>query len=407
MYKLLEGLTVIEATSFVASPSAGLYLAQLGAEVIRIDQIGGGPDYHRWPKAEDGSSFYWEGLNKSKKSLAVDYRSAEGRELVQKLATARGENCGILLTNFPADGFLSYETLKALRDDVIVARVMGQANGGPAFDYTVNCAIGYPQITGPASLGDEPVNHVMPAWDLLAGAYASFSLIAAERHRRLTGSGNEIRIPLTDLGIATIGNLGQIGEIMMTGENRPRYGNDVYGVFGRDFVTADGRRIMIMAISARQWRGLVNALDISEEVERIETARGVSFAKDEGVRFEHRDVLAPLVEGKVAARQFSELTQVFDKTGACWGAYQTMKEAVHDGALVKDNPIFSTIEHPSGHSYPAAGSIATIPDEARGAPIAAPKLGQDTRDTLGDLLGYSTTKTDDLIERNIVSVASE
>ena len=108
------------------------------------------------------------------------------------------------MTNFPADGFLSYDTLKALREDVIVARVMGQANGGPAFDYTVNCAIGYPQITGPASLGDEPVNHVMPAWDLLAGAYASFSLVAAERHRRLTGVGNEIRIPLTDLGIATI-----------------------------------------------------------------------------------------------------------------------------------------------------------------------------------------------------------
>ena len=101
------------------------------------------------------------------------------------------------------------------------------------------------------------------------------------------------------------------------------------------------------------------------------------------------------------------MTQAFDRTGACWGAYQTMKDAVHDADLVKDNPIFSTIEHPSGRSYPAAGAIATIPNEARGAPIAAPQLGRDTRETLGDLLGYSRATTDDLIERNIVSVAGE
>ena len=166
MYNLLKGLRVIEATSFVASPSAGLYLAQLGAEVIRVDQIGGGPDFNRWPKAENGASFYWEGLNRAKKSITVDYRSQEGRQLVQRLATAPGKDRGILLTNFPVNGFLSHDTLKAMREDVIVARVMGQANGGPAFDYTVNCAIGYPQITGPQSLGEEPVNHVLPAWDL-------------------------------------------------------------------------------------------------------------------------------------------------------------------------------------------------------------------------------------------------
>ena len=66
---------------------------------------------------------------------------------------------------------------------------MGRADGGPALDYTVNCAVGYPQITGPASLGDEPVNHVLPAWDLLTGAYAAFALLAAERHRREAGAG--------------------------------------------------------------------------------------------------------------------------------------------------------------------------------------------------------------------------
>ena len=89
MYRLLAGLRIIEASSFVASPSAGLYLAQMGAEVIRVDSIGGGPDFHRWPKSREGASFYWEGLNKGKKSVALDLSGAEGRELLARLATRR------------------------------------------------------------------------------------------------------------------------------------------------------------------------------------------------------------------------------------------------------------------------------------------------------------------------------
>ena len=82
MYKLLEGLTIIECSSFVASPSAGLYLSQMGADVIRIDPIGGGPDFKRWPVSRDGDSFYWEGLNKGKRSVTVNIRRDEGRDIV-------------------------------------------------------------------------------------------------------------------------------------------------------------------------------------------------------------------------------------------------------------------------------------------------------------------------------------
>ena len=185
----------------------------------------------------------------------MNYGAPEGRELAQRLAAAPGENAGILLTNFPVDGFLSYDNLKDLRPDVIVARIMGQANGGPALDYTVNSALGVPQMTGPASLGDQPVNHVLPAWDLLCGAYASFAILAAERRRRLTGEGGDVCIPLQDIGTAAISSLGQIAEVLYNDDNRERLGNVVYGAFGRDFVTGDGRRLMIMAITPRQWRG--------------------------------------------------------------------------------------------------------------------------------------------------------
>src|SRR5579864_3774337 len=142
MYNILRSMRVVEAASFVAAPSAGLYLAQMGADVIRVDQSGGGPDFNRWPKAPNGSSLYWEGLNKGKRSLALNLSKKEGRELLQDLVTAPGDNGGLFLTNFPVSGFLSHETLAVRRADLITARVMGQADGGPALDYTVNCALG-------------------------------------------------------------------------------------------------------------------------------------------------------------------------------------------------------------------------------------------------------------------------
>lgn len=392
MYQLLSGLRIIEASSFVASPSAGLYLAQLGAEVIRVDNIGGGPDFNRWPKTNEGNSLYWEGLNRAKKSVAVNMRTDEGKALIQRLATAPGANAGVLLTNFPLGGFLSYENLKAKRDDVIVARVMGQANGGPALDYTVNCALGLPYMTGPQELGDEPVNHVLPAWDLLAGAYAAFALMAAERKRNMTGAGGEVRIPLADLGITSIANMGQIAEVLYNDESRKRHGNEIYGAFGRDFLTADNKRLMIMALTSRQWRGLVSVLNIEIEIASIEKQRGISFDQDEGVRYEHADILYPLVESCVSKRKYDELTEALDAVGGCWGAYQTMREAADDPDLVKNNPIFTDMKNTSGLTYPTPGSALTFPEETRGVPKKSPQLGQDTEEVLEELLNMNKSE---------------
>ena len=402
MYNLLKGLRIIEATSFVASPSAGMYLAQLGAEVIRVDHVKGGPDYNRWPKADNGASFYWEGLNKAKKSLSVNLKTTEGRELLKRLAAASGEQGGILLTNFPVSGFLSYENLKELREDIIVARVMGQANGGPAVDYTVNCALGVPYMTGPDSLGDEPVNHVLPAWDLLAGAYTAFAILAAERRRRETGQGADVRIPLSDIGITSLANLGQVAEVLYSDENRPRYGNEVYGAFGKDFSTADGQRLIVMAISLRQWTGLVKVLEIADDVAAIEAERNVSFNYDEGVRFEHRDVLYPLVQSKIARWKSAELGQALDGVGGCWGAYQTLKDAVNDPALISDNPVFETLKNPSGFSYPTPGSVATLGGEKREVPKIAPRLGQNSEEVLSDILAMGSGEIASLIDQGIV-----
>jgi 2-methylfumaryl-CoA isomerase len=387
MYQLLTGLRIVEGASFIAAPSCGLHLLQLGAEVIRFDMIGGGPDFHRWPRSANGASFYWEGLNKGKKSIALDLSRPEGRELAVALATAPGENGGIFLTNFPAGGFLSHERLAARRRDLISVRVMGWPDGTTAVDYTVNCAIGVPAMTGPAE-SSAPVNHVLPAWDLLAGATAAFSLLAAERHRRATGEGQEVRVPLGDVAMATLGHLGQIAEVTAADADRPRMGNELFGAFGRDFLTRDGRRAMIVAITPRQWTGLLKALGIAEAMAALETELGVSFARDEGLRFVHRHRLFPFVEAAVARLDLPALGAALDANDVCWGPYRTLHEALRDDPrLSPENPVFAHVAHPSGPGYATPGSAASFMQSARGAPQPAPRLGEHTDAVLAEVLG--------------------
>ncbi len=397
MYDLLTGLSVIEASSFVASPTAGLYCAQLGADVIRVDQIGGGPDFRRWPVTTNNDSLYWENLNRAKRSVALDLARAEGRELLQALVRATGQ----VVTNFPANGFMAHDVLAAGRADLITIRVMGWADGSPALDYTVNNAVGYPMLTGP---GPEPVNHVLPAWDLLTGAYAAFALLAALRRRAETGSGNEVRIPLSDVAIGTVANLGGIAEVLYTGANRPRTGNAVYGLFGRDFTTSDGVRTMIVVVTARQWANLVAALDLSDAVAGVELERDVSFAHDDGLRFIHRDALFPLFERAIGARSHADLSAALDEGGVVHSAYRTMLDAANDPALVQDNPIFGTAENPSGFGYPAAGAFATVPQLERQAPRPAPRNGQHSEEVLSERLGLPSSEIGRLVDAGIVAV---
>ena len=386
MYRLLSGLRVVEAAAFVAGPSGGLYLAQMGADVIRIDQIGGGPDYRRWPLTDAGDSLYWEGLNKAKRSIQIDLSRAEGRELAVELAAAPGEDAGLFLTNFPAAGFLSHAALAARRPDIITARIMGWADGKPALDYTVNAAAGVPAMTGP--VGDSrPVNAVLPAWDLLGGTWAAFAVVSALHRRRQTGEGAEIRVPLSDLAATSLSHLGFAAEALLGGD-RARLGNDLFGAFGRDFAAADGQRIYLVAITAKQWRGLVAALGLAGAVADIEARTGADFTADEGARFTHRGALFPLFETAMAARSVNELAPQLDAAGVTWGLYQTLAQAVRgDARLFTANPQFQTITHKSGLNYPAAGPAVTLAGEARGPVRAAPQLGADTDDVLASVLG--------------------
>lgn len=399
---ILSDLRVVEVSAFIAAPLGGMTLAQMGADVIRIDPIGGNIDAKRWPLAPDGTSLYWASLNKSKRSVCLALNTPAGQEIAQALIRAPGENAGILLTNLPAGKWMGYDVLKQGREDLIVLRLMGNTDGGAAIDYTVNCASGFPLITG---RGGEPVNHVLPAWDIATGLYLSTGLLAAERARNRTGHGQEVTLSLADVMLASVANLGYVADVQVNNAERQALGNDLYGAFGRDFATSDGRRIMLTAISNRQWRAIGKATGLTDKLAMVGPMMDLDL-DTEGGRFEARDAICAVLQPWFGRRTLAEITAALEGSGVLWGPYQDFGQLVReDPRCSLANPMFGAIEQPGvgrilANAVPLGFSLDTRPPPAR-----APRLGEHTEAVLTDLLGLSSAQYGELHDAGVVAGA--
>ncbi|WP_417518635.1 CoA transferase [Marinobacter sp.] len=401
MQNILSGLRVIEGSAFVAAPSGGMTLAQLGADVIRFDPIGGGIDYNRWPVTSDQRSLYWHSLNKGKRSIAVDFRKPEGQELLTRLVAAPGDQAGMFLTNFPAKGWMAYERLRQHREDLIYLNLTGDRHGGSALDYTVNCKVGFPSLTGDGKAG--PLNNPMPAWDVITGQQIALGLLAAERHRSRTGQGQLVKIALADVAWATLGNLGYIAEAMINSADRDAIGNHIYGTYGHDFECKDGERIMIVGVSPNQWRAIVSVTETETQISELEARSGLNFKK-EGDRYKGRDEITSILEPWFRARNFSDVQTALDNGGVCWGKYQTVKEAVeNDRDCSVDNPLFEMVEQPGIGSYLMPGNPLQFTSVEKEPVRRAPHLGEHTEEILAETLGLSNTEIGRLFDQKIVA----
>ncbi len=402
MNGILEGMRVVEGSAFVAAPLGGMTLAQMGADVIRFDPIGGGLDYHRWPVNDEDVSLFWHGLNKGKRSIQVDLRNPRGRELLSALITQPGESCGLFLTNFPARGWLSFDALCAGRPDLVMVNIVGNHDGSSAVDYTINPATGFPWATGPRHL-DAPFNHLLPAWDCITGQMAVAGLLAAERHRRLAGEGQLVRIALSDVAFAMIGNLGKIAEAQVLGRDRIKDQNYLYGAFGRDFTTKEGRRIMVVALTAKQWASLIEATELKAAFATLEQVIGADLRK-EGERWRNRELIGAILKEWMFARTVAEISEIFDRHSVCWGPYYTFREAVNeDPRCSTANPMFRELEQPGIGTYLTPGSPLVFSASERVAPTRAPLLGEHTDQILGEELGLSGAEIGTLHDEGVVA----
>lgn len=400
MPPLLEGLRIVEGSAFVAAPLGGMTLAALGADVIRFDDISGGLDANRWPVTSSGASLYWAGLNKGKRSFAVDLRQPEGRDLIARLICAPGKDAGIFSTNLPARGWIAFDQLQAKRPDLIALNIIGARDGSAQVDYTVNSLTGFPMITGPAG-NRGPVNQVLPAWDIATGYAAATALLAAERHRSRTGRGQLVRLALQDVALAATAALGYLGEAEINQVDRPRFGNEVYGTFARDFETRDGRHLMICVFTARQLTALAEAGDLQKAFAAIEANLGLDL-NDEAHRWHARRELAEVIAPWIASRSLDEAASRLTAAGALWGPYLMPRELVADHPLVASNPMFSRVDQPGIGLLWSAGSPFEFLDATRLAARPAPLLGEHTDEILRDILNLPPSEIRRLHEAGIV-----
>ena len=400
MQNLLKGLRIIEGSAFIAAPSGGMTLAQLGADVIRFDQVGGGIDYRRWPVAENGASLYWHSLNKGKRSIAIDFRKSTGRELLTRLVTASGEDAGIFTTNFPAKGWLADSELRQHREDLIYINLVGDRHGGTALDYTVNSRIGLPFLTGD---GEEPVNNPFPAWDVIAGQQIALGVLAAERHRRNTGEGQFVRLALADVAMATMGHLGYIAEAEINNEARQPMGNHVFGTFGHDFACRDGRRVMVVGVSPNQWQALIDVTGTELTLIGLEQELKLDFKK-EGDRFQAREHIRAAFAPWFAERDSKEVSDALDEAKACWGPYQTIEELVSDDPdCSTDNPLFQRVDQPGIGEYLMPAQALEFSAVEREAIRPAPRLGEHTDQILSEILQLSDEAIGKLHDKGVVA----
>lgn len=396
----LDGVRVVEFASFVAGPSSGMALAQLGAEVIRVDPIGGNADYRRWPLSEkSGASLYWNALNRGKRSVAMDLKSDRGRDLLLSLATAPGPDAGIVVDNAVGRNWFSYEALAARRADVIAVRVEGRADGAAAVDYTVNGDSGIASMTGPADT-DRPVNHVLPAWDLLCGQEVVTAVLAALRRRDRTGEGSHVQIALSDVAQAAVANLGWYSEAAERGA-RARHGNHLYGAFGVDFATADGARVMVVVLTPRQWAAVGEATGTAEVFAALTASLGADLQTDEG-RYAHRELIEAILTPWFAQRGYAQVSEELTAAGVLWGPYRTTADVAADFAAHPDGrPVLTALDQPGIGDVISAHAPARWDSTYSGtAPAAA--LGSDTADVLSEVLGIGESELASLRADGIV-----
>jgi 2-methylfumaryl-CoA isomerase len=335
--------------------------------------------------------------------VELDVRSPEGRVLVQRLICAEGDGPAVFLTNLAVDGELSYAALSKIRPDLIMVQLTGSPDGSNAVDYTVNCAAGFPGITGSGQGG--PVNHVLPAWDVVAGGMLALAVVTAERQWRLSGQGQHVKLALSDVAMATAANLGYLADVEVNGTARSADGNFLYGAYGDSFVCADGRHVMVVAITDRQWSALLRAMGLQAALEAAAAALGHRL-DSEAARYAARELISTALRPWFAARGLADVAAAFTDRSILWGPYRNFAQMLaEDPRCSEANPMFRRTEHPGVGSFLTARSPLSFASTDTLPAGIAPALGAHTRTVLAERLGLDHGALDALALRGAVGGA--
>jgi 2-methylfumaryl-CoA isomerase len=237
----------------------------------------------------------------------------------------------------------------------------------------------------------------------LAGLQAAIAVLAADKVRRETGRGQSVKLALSDVAVATMGNLGFIADVVINGSNRLREGNYLYGSYGCDFATGDGRRVMLVALTSRHWRALISLTGTGETVQALERALNTDLS-DEEARYRYRAVVSAILDPWFRSRPYAEVIEKLDEGNVLWGTYRTVEELVHDSdSLMAVSPIMHDVDQPGVGVFPTPGPVLRMGDASTSQPKPAPILGADTHAVLQEWLALDDSILSDLGSRGIIA----
>jgi crotonobetainyl-CoA:carnitine CoA-transferase CaiB-like acyl-CoA transferase len=391
----LSGVRVLDLSRVLAGPYAGMVLADLGADVVKVERPQGGDETRTWgPPFVAGEAAYFLSLNRGKRSVAIDLGHPEGRELALELCAG----ADVVIENFRAGGAerlgVGYDSVRERNPTVVYCSITGfgserEPSGRPGYDFVAQAESGLMSLTGPE---DGPPYKVGVALvDVLAGLHATAGILAALHG----GEGGRVEVPLLDAGLAGLVNVAQ--NTLVTGVEPGRFGNAHPNIVPyQDFATASGR----LAVAAAN-DGLFRALCRATGLDHL--ADDPRFATN-SARVENREELVPQLARRFSERPAEEWLAALDAAGVPVGKVRTVPDALA-AAAAAGRPATVSVAHPTAGPLDLVASPIWT-DSPAGVPRPPPLLGQHTEEVLGQL-GRSAAEIAALAEQGAVLLGGQ
>lgn len=387
----LSGITVLDLTRVLAGPYGTMIMGDFGAEIIKIEQPGRGDDTRRWgpPFDEHGESAYYQSVNRNKRSVTLNLKTPEGREVLRDLA----RQADVLVENFKVGTMerlgLGYEALRELNAGLVYCAITGYGQNGPyakrpGYDTVIQAQGGLMSITGPAD--GEPFKVGVAIVDITAGLYAVISILAALQYRQRSGEGQFVDIALFDAQLSWLANVAS--SYLMTGETPGRYGNAHATIVPYQvFATAEGR-MMVAVGNDGQFAALCQV------VGRPAWAGDERFESN-AARVENREALVALLQEQFSTRSTEAWIEALLDAGVPCGPVNDVPAALENEQSVARNMV-QTVTGAHGDELRLVGpapKMSVTPPLIRTPP---PSLGQHTEDVLRERLGYDVERIEQL-----------
>jgi CoA:oxalate CoA-transferase len=395
---LLEGVVVLDLTRFLAGPFGGMVLADLGATVIKVEQLVGDSTRNQHPYFLGEDSAYFLAINRNKQSIALDLRSPEGSEVLRKLI----KDADVIIDNLRAPQRkargLDFESLEKINPRIISCSVTGFGSDGPyadrpAYDIIVEALAGVMSLTGPE--GGPSVRAGVPIGDITAGLYAAIGTLAGLAYRDRTGHGQHVDVSMLDSQISLLSYLAEyyfVGGLVAEHQGRAHVSIPTYNTFA----TKDGREIVTAANTQGMWKSLCEVLG------RPELADDPRFSANKD-RLAHRDELLDILRAECLTWDADELFNALVAKGVPAAPINPIDVALAD-PQVRHREMVVSAPHRDGGEYVTVGNPVKTDGPAGPDFTAPPALGGDSRRILTEL-GYSAEQIAEMVAAGAVKVS--